>query len=109
MGAPNLVRGGSHSGNISTADVASAGKLDILSSDYVPASLIHAAFDLPRQIATISLPEAIRMVTFNPARAAGINDRGEIKPGKRADLAVVEVVSGHPLVKSVWRAGIRVI
>jgi alpha-D-ribose 1-methylphosphonate 5-triphosphate diphosphatase len=109
MGAPNLVRGGSHSGNISTAEVASAGQLDILSSDYVPASLLQAAFDLPHKIKTIALPEAIRMVTFNPAHAAGLNDRGEIKPGKRADLAVVEMVAGHPVVRSVWRAGVRVV
>jgi alpha-D-ribose 1-methylphosphonate 5-triphosphate diphosphatase len=109
MGAPNLVRGGSHSGNISTAEVASAGRLDILSSDYVPASLLHAAFDLPQKIETVSLPEAIRMVTLNPAHAAGLDDRGEIKPGKRADLTVVEIICGHPVVKSVWRAGVRVI
>lgn len=109
MGAPNFVRGGSHSGNISTAGIAAAGQLDILSSDYVPASLLHAAFELPRKIPSISLPAAIRMVTRNPARAAGLSDRGEIAPEKRADLAVVNVISDHPVVMSVWRTGMRVV
>lgn len=109
MGAPNLVRGGSHSGNIPTADVAKAGCLDLMSSDYVPASLLHAAFALPRNAPDISLPEAVNVVSRNPARVIGLDDRGEIALGKRADLIEVRLMDGHPVVRSVWRAAERVL
>jgi alpha-D-ribose 1-methylphosphonate 5-triphosphate diphosphatase len=108
MGAPNLVRGGSHTGNVSAQSLAEAGLLDILSSDYVPSSLLWAAFDLPARSPTISLPQAVAMVTRTPARAAGLNDRGEIAPGLRADLVRVAVAGAHPVVKGVWREGRRV-
>lgn len=109
MGAPNVVRGGSHSGNISAAEVAASGHLDILSSDYVPASLLLAAFALPQQIVALTLPEAVSFVTARPARAAGLDDRGEIAIGKRADLVQVAVRNGHPVVRRVWREGERVL
>src|ERR1700681_298164 len=83
MGAPNLVRGGSHSGNVATADLARAGVLDVLSSDYVPASLLMAALGLPQAAPGITLPAAMRTVTKTPAEAVGLNDRGEIAVGKR--------------------------
>lgn len=108
MGAPNVVRGGSHSGNASAAELAANGCLDILSSDYVPFSLIHAAFELPNMVAAISLPQAIQMVSKNPARAANLADRGEIKEGLRADFSRVTVRDGVPIVKAVWRQGERV-
>jgi alpha-D-ribose 1-methylphosphonate 5-triphosphate diphosphatase len=108
MGAPNVVRGGSHSGNISAAEVAAHGTLDVLSSDYVPTSLLNAVFQLPERVPTISLPEALRLVTCNPAKAAKLNDRGEIAVGKRADLVQVVKTSHHPVVRRVWREGQRV-
>jgi alpha-D-ribose 1-methylphosphonate 5-triphosphate diphosphatase len=108
MGAPNVVRGGSHSGNISAAQVAAAGHLDVLSSDYVPGSLLAAAFSLPEKIETISLPQALRFVTSNPARAASLDDRGAIEIGRRADLVHVQKTDGAPVVRKVWRAGERV-
>jgi alpha-D-ribose 1-methylphosphonate 5-triphosphate diphosphatase len=108
MGAPNVVRGGSHSGNIAAADLARAGYLDILSSDYIPSSLLMAALQLPARIPAISLPEAVRIVTKAPATAVGLHDRGEIAVGKRADLIRVRVAAGIPAVRSVWRAGHRV-
>ena len=108
MGAPNVVRGGSHSGNISATDLVKAGLLDILSSDYVPFALLQAAFVLPQRIEGIALPEALRTVTANPARAAGLTDRGEIATGKRADLVRVAVIGGLPVVRGVWRQGMRV-
>ncbi len=108
MGAPNLVRGGSHSGNVSTQELAEAGVLDIMSSDYVPFSLLQAAFELPERVSSIGLPEAVRMVTGNPAKATGLSDRGEIAVGLRADLVRVSVVHGLPVVRSVWRQGRRV-
>jgi alpha-D-ribose 1-methylphosphonate 5-triphosphate diphosphatase len=112
MGAPNLVRGGSHSGNVATADLARAGVLDVLSSDYVPASLLMAALCLPEKVPTIDLPSAIRTVTKAPAEAVGLADRGEIAVGKRADLVRVRLVQqapvGVPVVRAVWNAGRRV-
>lgn len=108
MGAPNLVRGGSHSGNIATVDLAKADKLDILSSDYVPSSLLAAAIAMPHVISDIDLPKAIRTVTKTPAEAVGFTDRGEIVAGKRADLIRVHVAHDVPAVRSVWRAGRRV-
>jgi alpha-D-ribose 1-methylphosphonate 5-triphosphate diphosphatase len=109
MGAPNVVRGGSHSGNVAATDLARRGVLDILSSDYIPASLIMAAFALPGEAANIDLAGAIRTVTLNPAKASGLTDRGEIALGKRADLVRVAIAEGHPVVRAVWREGRRVV
>lgn len=109
MGAPNLVRGGSHSGNLSAAESAKNECLDIMSSDYVPASLLLAALELPRRAQNFDLPKAISTVTRNPAKAAGLHDRGEVAPGKRADLIRLRVVDDIPVVRTVWRAGKRVV
>ncbi len=108
MGAPNLVRGGSHAGNVATAELAEAGVLDVLSSDYMPASLLMAAIKLPEAVPGFGLPAAIRTVTKTPAEAVGLSDRGEIAPGKRADLIRVHVSGGIPFVRSTWRCGNRV-
>jgi alpha-D-ribose 1-methylphosphonate 5-triphosphate diphosphatase len=107
MGAPNLVRGGSHAGNVATADLAQARVLDILSSDYVPSSLLMAALRLP-QVAPIDLAAAVRTVTKTPAEAVGLCDRGEVAPGKRADLICVRVVDDIAAVRCVWRGARRV-
>jgi len=106
-GAPNVVRGGSHSGNISAIDLARDGLVDILSSDYVPASLLPAAFRLVQELG-YSLPAAIRMVASRPADAMGLGDRGRIAPGLRADLVRVAERGGLPLVRAVWQRGERV-
>lgn len=108
MGAPNLVRGGSHSGNVSARQVAECGHLDILSSDYVPGSLLQAVFRLPEEIESITLPKAVATVSRNPALAVGLDDRGEISPGKRADFIQVRVKDGVPYVRKAWRAGERI-
>lgn len=108
MGAPNVVRGGSHSGNVSAAELAAGCCLDILSSDYVPFSLLHAAFRLPQLVDGITLPRAVALVTRNPAAAVGLNDRGEIAPGKRADFVRVGYDGDVPVVRGVWRGGRRV-
>jgi alpha-D-ribose 1-methylphosphonate 5-triphosphate diphosphatase len=108
MGAPNLVRGGSHSGNVAAEDLAREGTLDIFSSDYVPASLLQAAMELPRRVPGILLPQAIATVTDNPARAAGLTDRGRIAPGLRADLVLVKE-GDVPVIRAVWREGRRVV
>jgi alpha-D-ribose 1-methylphosphonate 5-triphosphate diphosphatase len=108
MGAPNVMRGGSHSGNVAAADLAEGGALDILSSDYVPASLLMAAFRLEHVPAVGGLPGAIRLVSKNVAEATGLSDRGEIAVGKRADLVRVRDRGEHPVPLTVWRAGQRV-
>jgi len=108
MGAPNVVRGGSHSGNIAAVDLAREGLLDILSSDYIPSSLLMAALQLPQRVPAIDLASAVRTVTKTPAEAVGLNDRGEIAPGKRADLIRVHVARDVPVVRSIWREGRRV-
>ena len=109
MGAPNLVRGGSHSGNVSAVELAQLGTLDILSSDYVPASLLQAVFRLPHLVAEVSLPGAVGCVTAAPAEVMGLTDRGMIEAGKRADLVQVDVVDDLPVVRRVWREGRRVV
>jgi alpha-D-ribose 1-methylphosphonate 5-triphosphate diphosphatase len=108
MGAPNVVRGGSHSGNIAAVDLAREGLLDILSSDYIPSSLLMAALQLPARVPAIDLAAAVRTVTKTPAEAVGLADRGEIAAGKRADLIRVHVARDIPVVRSVWREGRRV-
>jgi alpha-D-ribose 1-methylphosphonate 5-triphosphate diphosphatase len=108
MGAPNVVRGGSHSGNIAAHELAQAEVLDILSSDYCPASILHAAFMLADLNNNYDLPKAISTVTKNPASAAGLHDRGEIAIGKRADVIQVQLSKTLPVVKQVWGQGIRI-
>jgi alpha-D-ribose 1-methylphosphonate 5-triphosphate diphosphatase len=107
MGSPNVVRGGSHSGNVSVRDVARAGLLGGLSSDYVPASLLHAAWILHAEVG-LPLHEAMALVTLNPARALGLSDRGRIEPGLKADLVRVHIDRDLPVVRRVWRDGERV-
>jgi alpha-D-ribose 1-methylphosphonate 5-triphosphate diphosphatase len=108
MGAPNVVRGGSHSGNIAAVELAREGLLDILSSDYIPSSLLMAALQLPQRVPAIDLAAAVRTVTKTPAEAVGLADRGEIVAGKRADLIRVHVARDIPVVRSAWREGHRV-
>jgi phosphonate metabolism protein PhnM len=106
MGAPNLIRGGSHSGNVAAHELAERGLLDIVSSDYVPSALMSSAMlladlwdDLPRAIAT---------VTANPAEAVGLNDRGRIAPGLHADLVRIARIEGMPVIRGVWSHGRQV-
>lgn len=105
MGSPNVVLGGSHSGNASAGELSELGLLDVLTSDYVPASLLHAAFILADKGKT--LPETIAMVTATPAGLVGLADRGRIAPGLRADLLQVRVVDGLPVIRAIWVAGRR--
>ncbi|EUC00699.1 phosphonate metabolism protein PhnM [Rhizobium sp. CF080] len=108
MGAPNIVRGKSHSGNIAARDLAERGVLDVLSSDYVPLSLLHAPFVLADEVESISLPKALAMVTSTPARTVGLDDRGRIATGLRADIVRVHHEEGVPVSRAVWREGRRV-
>jgi alpha-D-ribose 1-methylphosphonate 5-triphosphate diphosphatase len=109
MGAPNIVRGGSHSGNVAASKLAALGFLDILSSDYYPASLLDAAFRVADDDEnSFSLPQAIRLVTKNPAEALHLQDRGVIGEGKRADLVLAHRKGDHVHIDHVWRQGKRV-
>ena len=106
-GAPNVVRGVSHSGNVAARDLAADGLIDALSSDYVPVSLLHGVFVLHRRIG-LALSDAVAIVSRNPARMVGFEDRGEIVPGQRADLVHVTVRDDVPTVLCVWREGRRI-
>lgn len=104
FGAPNILRGKSQSGAMRALDAVMAGVADCLCADYHPATLIVAAFRLP-ELANITLPDAVRLVSANPAKAAGLSDRGEIAVGKRADLVSVAHINGLPQAASVFSAG----
>jgi alpha-D-ribose 1-methylphosphonate 5-triphosphate diphosphatase len=108
MGGPNFVRGSSHSGNLSARECAEHDVLDILASDYVPLSMLRSAFML---IDDFGWPaqKALATVAAGPARSLGLNDRGEIAPGQRADLVrVSRRTAGWPVPAEVWRQGRRV-
>ncbi len=113
MGAPNIVRGKSHSGNVSAAELADSGHLDVLSSDYVPYALIQAAFKLG-EMEGWDLPRAVRTVSLAPAEALGLDDRGAVEKGRRADFIRVRLdpvgQDGglRPIVREVYREGRRV-
>ncbi|TNV16449.1 alpha-D-ribose 1-methylphosphonate 5-triphosphate diphosphatase [Buttiauxella sp. B2] len=109
MGAPNIVRGGSHSGNVAAHQLAQVGLLDILSSDYYPASMLDAAFRVAQdETNSFTLPQAVALVTRNPAKALNLDDRGVLAEGKRADMVLVHQHGDHVGVGNVWRQGIRV-
>jgi alpha-D-ribose 1-methylphosphonate 5-triphosphate diphosphatase len=106
-GAPNIVRGGSHSGNVAAADLVRAGRVDAFASDYVPAALVESAWLCVEQ-SGVSLPEAIGYITDKPARMSRLSDRGRLEAGLRADLVRVRVHQGMPVIRQVWRGGERV-
>ena len=107
MGGPNMVKGGSHSSNVSAVELAQSDLLDIFSSDYVPSSLLLATFMLGH-MEQWTLPKAVRAVTRNPARAIGMQDRGEVAAGQRADLLRVRMNrAGMPTVLETWFGGQR--
>ena len=107
VGAPNLVRGGSHSGNVSAMALLREGLVDAIASDYVPAAMLEAAWRVAAD-GVLDLPGAVRLVAANPARMAGLADRGRLAEGLRADLLRVGTVLGLPVVRTVWRDGGRI-
>jgi alpha-D-ribose 1-methylphosphonate 5-triphosphate diphosphatase len=106
-GAPNIVRGGSHSGNVAAADLVRAGRVDAFASDYVPAALVESAWMCVAQTG-VSLSDAVGYITDRPARMSHLFDRGRLEVGLRADLVRVRVHEDMPVVRQVWRAGERV-
>jgi alpha-D-ribose 1-methylphosphonate 5-triphosphate diphosphatase len=109
MGAPNVLLGGSHAGNLSAAEALREGCVDILCSDYYPASLLHAVFRLAEHEG-MGLPAATRLATLNPAVAVMMGDElGSLKPGKKADIILVEKIGGNfPAVTTVIVDGRRI-
>lgn len=108
VGAPNVVRGGSHDKNMSAIDAIQAGHARVLCSDYHPASLLTAVFKIAEEGAA-NLPEAVKMATYYPAAALGVEkERGSIKEGLQADLIAVELHDGHPQVVGAWVDGVQV-
>lgn len=108
MGAPNVVRGKSHSGNISALELADLDALNILSSDYIPMSLVQAVFLLAENSIQFDLPKAVKTVSQNPADAMGLKDRGRLETDKRADMVQVKFLDETPVIRHVWREGQRV-
>lgn len=106
MGAPNVIRGGSHSGNVAAEELARQDKLDILSSDYVPAALLLSAVRLGELWGNMA--RGLATVTSAPARTVQLDDRGQIAPGLRADLLRFRMLDGFPAARGVWSRGMRV-
>ena len=89
MGAPNALRGSSHSGNLSALEALEHGVLDILASDYYPAAMLRAALEIVKK-GLLPLPEAVNLISLNPARAVGLQDRGSLEVGQCADLVLLD-------------------
>lgn len=105
VGAPNVLLGGSHSGNLSALEAIRAEAADVLVSDYYPQSLLQAAFQLFEKEG-IPVWEAVRYVTLHPAMAVGLDQEiGSIAPGKRADLLLVRSKNGKPVLEQVFVEG----
>jgi alpha-D-ribose 1-methylphosphonate 5-triphosphate diphosphatase len=103
MGAPNVMRGESHSGNVSASRLVELGLVDALASDYLPSGLLAGAFTLAR-CGMAALPAATGLVTWGAAAAAGLSDRGRLAAGLRADLALVDDRASWPVVRATFRA-----
>ncbi|MBM3606101.1 MAG: alpha-D-ribose 1-methylphosphonate 5-triphosphate diphosphatase [Alphaproteobacteria bacterium] len=106
MGAPNLIRGGSHSGNVAARELAEADLLDIVSSDYVPSALLSAGLMLGDLWG--DLARGIRTITGAPAAAVDLHDRGRLAVGARADVIRVTRIGHAGALRGVWVQGNRV-
>ncbi|WP_282152661.1 alpha-D-ribose 1-methylphosphonate 5-triphosphate diphosphatase [Ruegeria atlantica] len=106
MGAPNVIRGGSHSGNVAAHELAQLGHLDILSSDYVPSALLLSAMKLGEMWGDFA--RGLKTVTKTPAEVVGLDDRGELRSGTRADVIRFRMREGTPALNGVWSRGRRV-
>jgi len=105
VGAPNILRGCSHSGNMSGAEAVLEDLADIICSDYYPAAILHSVFHMHTKYG-VPLPQMVNRVTFNPARAMGTaDDYGSIEPGKKADLLIVDMIANSPAITHVFVDG----
>lgn len=106
VGAPNVIRGRSHDGNLSATAAIDDGSADLLCSDYHPPALLPAVFQLHDR--GMPLPEAVRMASLNPANAIGLGETGAIREGYKADLLMIELTEGYPVVRSTLVDGVVV-
>ena len=102
-GAPNLLRGGSHSGNVSAHELLAEGLIDTISSDYLPPALLGC---VARVVADglLALPAAIALVTSGGAAVGGLADRGRIEPGLLADFALIDDRGAWPQVVTTFKS-----
>lgn len=106
VGSPNVFRGGSQSSGMRAIDAIREGYADCLCSDYVPSTMLPAVWRISDEL-NLPLNEAVAMATCNPAQAAGLDDRGRLKPGQRADLLLVDDSGPYPRVRQTWSKGRR--
>ena len=104
MAAPNVLRGGSSSGNLNAVDAIKADVLDALCSDYYLPANMMAAFKLVAD-GVCPLPQAVGYITWGAARGMGLADRGSLAEGQRADLVVVEARADYPIAMMTVRCG----
>jgi alpha-D-ribose 1-methylphosphonate 5-triphosphate diphosphatase len=104
FGAPNVLRDASQSGSVRAREMVASGLAGALCSDYAPMTMLAATFALV-DAGILDLPAAVRLVTANPAKAAGLADRGDVSVGKRADLVAVRPRDGRPEVVGSWVNG----
>lgn len=104
MGAPNVLRGASHSGNLSAIDAIAAGVVDMLAADYHPAALLQAAYTLAAR-GVLPLHAAVKLISQNVAEALGLQERGVVAERHYADLAFVEEGPPRPRVRGAMRNG----
>lgn len=98
VGAPNVLLGGSHSGNLSALEAIQEGCASILCSDYYPASLLYSVFKLHR-VEGYPLPQVMKLITINPAKAVNMDDEiGSIEVGKKADLNIIQFNEDYPVI-----------
>lgn len=107
VGSPNIIRGGSHNNNLSALEIIKGGGADIVCSDYVPSTLLHALFKIHHHC-MIPLSEASRLFSDNPSKAVGMMDRGRLAPGRRADLIVVDRNLSYPRIIKTYVTGMEV-
>ncbi|HEX9058643.1 MAG TPA: alpha-D-ribose 1-methylphosphonate 5-triphosphate diphosphatase, partial [Clostridia bacterium] len=103
VGAPNIIRGKSHSSNMRAIDAVRAGACDIICSDYIPGAMLPAALTVAKENG--DLPGAVRMVTQNPAEALGLEDTGSIEEGKIADIILFDLCGGYPVIRKTIAGG----
>lgn len=109
LGAPNILLGGSHSGNLSAVDAIREGAASVLVSDYYPQALLQSVFKLYHE-KELTLWEAVKLVTKNPAEAVGLEQSiGTITPGKKADLLVVNDIGEFPVIEKVFVDGMKIL
>jgi alpha-D-ribose 1-methylphosphonate 5-triphosphate diphosphatase len=108
VGSPNIIKGGSHSDNLSARDAVESGFADIICSDYSPKSLFHSLFMLDK-LGIIPLHEAVNMASLNPAKAIGLDsETGSIEKGKKADLLIVDLDNEIPRIVQTFIDGVEV-